>query len=114
PHRRPLASGRYYPRDCFRRRVLHSSQAWRDQRDDVTDRARHVASALAENAAAPAAALRGQPDEPGPVFRQAADVALQGLSRDYDEALGGFGGAPKFPPSMVRGFLLRPHDTTGR
>src|SRR6202023_3601492 len=46
-------------------------------------------------------ARRGQHDEPPPVFRQAADVALQGLSRDYDEALGGFGGAPKFPPSMV-------------
>src|SRR5207248_8917024 len=76
-------------------------------------RARQVATALAQNAAATAAALRGQHDEPAPVFRQAAEVALQGLSQDYDAALGGFGGAPKFPPSMVLEFLLRHHERTG-
>src|SRR5690348_4117351 len=113
PDQQPFFCGTYYPRDYFRQLVLNISQAWRDQRDDVTDRARHVATALAENAAATAAALRGQPDEPGPVFRQAADVALQGLSQDYDAALGGFGGAPKFPPSMVLEFLLRHHERTG-
>ena len=31
----------------------------------------------------------------------------------YDEAHGGFGGAPKFPPSMVLEFLLRHHERTG-
>jgi uncharacterized protein YyaL (SSP411 family) len=113
PDQEPFFCGTYYPRDYFRQLVLNVSQAWRDQRDDVTDRARHVATALAENAAATAAALRGQHDEPGPVFRQAADVALQGLSRDYDAALGGFGGAPKFPPSMVLEFLLRHYERTG-
>ena len=113
PDQEPFFCGTYYPRDYFRQLVLNISQAWRDQRDDVTDRARHVATALAENAAATAAALRGQHGELGPVFRQAADVALQGLSRDYDAALGGFGGAPKFPPSMVLEFLLRHHERTG-
>jgi uncharacterized protein YyaL (SSP411 family) len=113
PDQEPFFCGTYYPRDYFRQLVLNISQAWRDQRDDVTDRARQVATALAENAAATAAALRGQHDEPGPVFRQAADVALQGLSRDYDAALGGFGGAPKFPPSMVLEFLLRYYERTG-
>ena len=58
--------------------MLNISQAWRDQRDDVTGRARHVATALAENAAATAAALRGQPRRADATFRQAADVALQG------------------------------------
>ncbi len=40
-------------------------------------------------------------------------MAVQGLSRDYDAAHGGFGGAPKFPPSMVLEFLLRHHERTG-
>ena len=113
PDAEPFFTGTYYPRDYFRQLVLNISQAWRDQRDDVTGRARHVATALAENAAATAAALRGQHGELDAVFRQAADVALQGLSQDYDAARGGFGAAPKFPPSMVLEFLLRHHERTG-
>ena len=109
----PFFCGTYYPRDYFRQLVLNISQAWRDQRDDVTGRARHVATALAENAAATAAALRGQHGELHAVFRQAADVAVRGLSQDYDAARGGFGAAPKFPPSMVLEFLLRHHERTG-
>ena len=35
------------------------------------------------------------------------------LAGDYDPARGGFGGAPKFPPSMVLEFLLRHHARTG-
>ena len=113
PEKEPFFCGTYYPRDYFRQLVLNVSQAWRDQRDDVTGRAKQVAIALAENAAATAAALRGAQGGLGPLFRQAADVAVQGLSRDYDAAHGGFGGAPKFPPSMVLEFLLRHHERTG-
>jgi uncharacterized protein YyaL (SSP411 family) len=112
PDAEPFFTGTYYPRDYFRQLVLNISQAWRDQRDDVTGRARHVATALAENAAATAAALRGQHGELDAAFRQAADVAVQGLSQDYDAARGGFGAAPKFPPSMVLEFLLRHHERT--
>ncbi|MFD3802033.1 thioredoxin domain-containing protein [Streptomyces sp. NPDC058619] len=39
--------------------------------------------------------------------------ALLGLTREYDSVHGGFGGAPKFPPSMVLEFLLRHHARTG-
>ena len=40
-------------------------------------------------------------------------MALQGLGQDYDAVRGGFGAAPKFPPSMVLEFLLRHHERTG-
>src|SRR5436309_6880274 len=33
--------------------------------------------------------------------------AFMGLSRNFDQAFGGFGSAPKFPPSMSLMFLLR-------
>ncbi len=34
-------------------------------------------------------------------------MAVAGLAREFDASRGGFGGAPKFPPSMVLEFLLR-------
>ena len=113
PGREPFLCGTYYPRDYFRQLVLNVSRAWTSQRDDVTGQAKHVAEALAQNAAATARALRGQAGHPEQAFRQAAETAVAGLERDYDPADAGFGGAPKFPPSMVLEFLLRHHQRTG-
>jgi len=109
PGQEPFFCGTYYPTDYFRQLVLNVSQAWRSQRDDVTGQAKHVATALAENAAATAQALHGQHGDLDPRYRQAAASAVEALGRDYDAARGGFGGAPKFPPSMVLEFLLRHH-----
>jgi uncharacterized protein YyaL (SSP411 family) len=113
PDQEPFFCGTYFPRDYFRQLVLNIAQAWRKQRDGVTGQAKHAAAALAENAAATASALRGQEGQPDPGFRQAADAAVQALDGDYDAVAAGFGGAPKFPPSMVLEFLLRYHQRTG-
>ena len=113
PDKEPFFSGTYYPRDYFRQLVLSISRAWRSQRGDVTDRAGQIAAALAENAAATARALRAAGADPDHAFRQATDVAVEALERDYHAVQGGFGGAPKFPPSMVLEFLLRHHERTG-
>ena len=45
--------------------------------------------------------------------RRSWPPALLGLTRDFDAVHGGFGGAPKFPPSMALEFLLRHHARTG-
>ena len=122
PEGEPFFCGTYFPRDYFQQLVLNVSRAWRTQRDGVTGQAKQVAAALAENASATARALRemgqGEAGPPGQAetgarFRVAADAALRALDRDYDAADGGFGGAPKFPPSMVLEFLLRHHQRTG-
>ena len=80
PDQEPFFCGTYYPRDYFRQLVLNVSQAWRSQRDDVTGQAKHVAAALAENAAATARALRdaGTADPDAAPFRQAAETAVAG------------------------------------
>jgi uncharacterized protein len=57
-------------------------------------------ASLADLAGAAAAAA----DTP---LARACDEAVTTLARDFDAARGGFGGAPKFPPSMVLEFLLR-------
>jgi uncharacterized protein len=113
PEKEPFFCGTYFPRDHFRQLVLSISRAWRSQREGVAGQARQVVTALAENAAATARALRAVGDgEPGNRFRQITEAAVSALDRDYDAADGGFGGAPKFPPSMVLEFLLRYHRRT--
>src|SRR5690348_9497061 len=111
PGKEPFFCGTYLPRPHFQRLVTDLSRAWRTHHEDVTDRATQIAAALAENAAATARALR---EGSGALqFGQASATAVEGLRRDYDAARGGFGGAPKFPPSMVLEFLLRHHERTG-
>jgi len=111
PTREPFFCGTYLPRPHFQRLVTDLSRAWRTHHEDVTDRATQIAAALAENAKATARALR---EGSGALqFGQASATAVEGLRRDYDAARGGFGGAPKFPPSMVLEFLLRHHERTG-
>jgi uncharacterized protein YyaL (SSP411 family) len=117
PDKEPFYCGTYFPRAQFQQLILGVSRAWRTQRADVTGQAQQVASALAGNAAATARALRGPGLPAGAGERAAAWAAvteqgLAGLERDNDAANGGFGGAPKFPPSMVLEFLLRHHERT--
>ena len=114
PDKEPFFCGTYLPRDTFRQLILDFSRAWRSHRGEVSDQAGQVAAALAENAAAIARAVRGQPGaQAGARFGEVADGAVPVLERDYDVARGGFGGAPKFPPSMLLEFLLRQHERTG-
>jgi uncharacterized protein YyaL (SSP411 family) len=106
PDREPFFAGTYFPREQFQRLVLGVANAWREDRGSVTGQAKRIASALAEQ-------MRGGRDSVGPgreALRQACDGAVTGLGSIYDARRGGFGGAPKFPPSMVLEFLLRHHE----
>ena len=112
PDREPFYCGTYFPRDQFQRLVLGVSDAWDKDRGGVRGQASRVAEALAGNAAATATALRGDGSAAGGLADVTA-AAAGALAGDFDVARGGFGGAPKFPPSMVLEFLLRHHERTG-
>ncbi len=84
------------------------AQAWGERRGEVTAVAERIVKDLAERESVYGAAGEGRP--PGD---EELAQALLGLTRDYDAAHGGFGRAPKFPPSMVIEFLLRHHARTG-
>jgi uncharacterized protein len=108
PDARPFYAGTYFPRDVFQRLVLGVAQAWQEDRDAVTGQAGQITAALAERAGplrAPA---------PGADLAALCDQAVAALAADYDGQRGGFGGAPKFPPSMVLEFLLRHSERPGR
>ncbi|MFD8275881.1 thioredoxin domain-containing protein [Streptomyces flaveolus] len=111
PDAEPFYFGTYYPPEprhgmpSFRQVLQGVQQAWTERRGEVTDVAGKIVRDLAGreisygDAQAPGDAELGQ--------------ALLGLTREYDAQRGGFGGAPKFPPSMVIEFLLRHHARTG-
>ncbi|HEY2579396.1 MAG TPA: thioredoxin domain-containing protein [Streptosporangiaceae bacterium] len=125
----PFYCGTYFPRDYFQRLIRGVVRVWRDDRDSVTGQAKKVSLALAERATATSRALHdaGEAQETslglgeladggwnpsGPGGRRlaaACDGAVRALGVGFDERNGGFGSAPKFPPSMVLEFLLRQH-----
>ena len=115
PDREPFYCGTYFPRDYFQRLTLGVAQAWREDRDAVTGQAQKIAAALAEQSAR-VSEVSGitVPGAAGDGARAVAErlaavgqTAVATLAGEYDAVRGGFGGAPKFPPSMVLEFLLR-------
>ncbi|AJE85336.1 hypothetical protein SLNWT_4960 [Streptomyces albus] len=111
PEARPFYFGTYFPPEPrhgmpgFRQVLDGVSQAWRTRRGEVDEVAVKIVEDLSEREIS-----YGDGTAPGPEEQAAALLAL---TRDYDTAHGGFGGAPKFPPSMVVEFLLRHHARTG-
>ncbi|MFF3685408.1 thioredoxin domain-containing protein [Streptomyces sp. NPDC002187] len=111
PDGEPFYFGTYFPPEprqgmpSFRQVLEGVHAAWTDRRDEVAEVGARIVQELAGRSLAHGG--RGVPGE--------AELAqaLLGLTRDYDERYGGFGGAPKFPPSMVVEFLLRHHARTG-
>lgn len=82
---------------------VHS--AWTERREEVAEVAEKIVRDLAGRELS-----YGNASVPG---EEELAGALLGLTREYDAQHGGFGGAPKFPPSMVIEFLLRHHARTG-
>jgi uncharacterized protein YyaL (SSP411 family) len=103
PDGAPFFCGTYFPRPQFHRLLAAVGEAWRDRRDEVTGAGQRIVAALA----------RPRGVAPMPLDATVLDGAAAALRADYDAARGGFGGAPKFPPSMVLEFLLRRHTRTG-
>ncbi|GAB3876262.1 thioredoxin domain-containing protein [Terrabacter terrigena] len=104
PDGEPFFCGTYFPRDHFLRVLSALDEAWRTREAEVRASGTHIATTLA-------AAL--EPPTPYAVEPAALSSAVALLARQFDHAAGGFGGAPKFPPSMVLEFLVRHHVRTG-
>ncbi|HVQ86754.1 MAG TPA: thioredoxin domain-containing protein [Actinomycetes bacterium] len=113
PDGAPFFAGTYYPKQrrqgspAFTDVLTAINEAWRERRTEVVSQASVVVERL--DAMRDDVAI-GQESPPG--AEQVAD-ALNTLMRQYDYARGGFGVAPKFPPSMVLEFLLRHNARTG-
>ncbi len=80
------------------------AEAWRERREEVLGSSARIARALGAAAAPSGGAPPGDDD---------LAAAVTALAGEEDAVHGGFGGAPKFPPSMVVEFLLRHAARTG-
>ncbi|MET9097931.1 thioredoxin domain-containing protein [Streptomyces antibioticus] len=111
PDAEPFYFGTYFPpaprhgMPSFRQVLEGVRQAWDGRRDEVAEVAGKIVRDLSGREIS-----YGDGSPPG---EQQQAQALLGLTREYDAQRGGFGGAPKFPPSMVIEFLLRHHARTG-
>jgi uncharacterized protein YyaL (SSP411 family) len=105
PEGRPFYAGTYFPPEprhgipSFRQLLQAISSAWSERREDLEDQAAKLVDALGG-----AARLTAGDAELSPALLDAAERAL---GRDYEPAFGGFGTAPKFPPSSALELLLR-------
>ncbi|QES43532.1 hypothetical protein DEJ49_23395 [Streptomyces venezuelae] len=111
PDAEPFYFGTYFPPEprhgmpSFPQILDGVHRAWTDRRGEVDEVAGKIARDLGERQ------LTHNTDEkPG---EDELAQALLGLTRDYDATHGGFGGAPKFPPSMAIEFLLRHYARVG-
>ncbi|MDN5744965.1 MAG: thioredoxin domain-containing protein [Nocardioidaceae bacterium] len=102
---RPFFAGTYFPDQprhgspSFSQVLQGLNQAWVERGEDVRATADNVTEHLRRDAALASY----------PIDADRIDAAVQGLATEFDPMAGGFGTAPKFPPSMVLEFLRRYH-----
>ncbi|TYL50036.1 thioredoxin domain-containing protein [Nocardioides sp. BGMRC 2183] len=99
----PFFAGTYFPdrprhgQPAFRQVLTALTQAWRERGEDVRTTAGRVAEHLAREVTLPSY----------PIDAGRIGAAVETLASEFDPMAGGFGDAPKFPPTMVLEFLRR-------
>ncbi|KUI37145.1 hypothetical protein AU195_18755 [Mycobacterium sp. IS-1496] len=106
PDGRPFFCGTYYPKPNFLQLLAAVAETWRARRGEVEEASDRITGELRNMAG-------GLPGGGPPVQPGLCDAAVAAVLRDEDTARGGFGGAPKFPPSALLEALLRHHERTG-
>lgn len=106
PDGRPFFCGTYYPKAAFLELLSAVANTWRNRRDEVEQASDQIAGELRSMAS-------GLPGGGPEVEPSLCDHAVSTVLADEDTVRGGFGGAPKFPPSALLEALLRHHERTG-
>ena len=112
PDLQPFFGGTYFPpadrgaRPGFPTVLQRLAEAWKDDRKEVVEAAAGAMKALGEYTAAGAAKSEA-------AGRGALTAGFTQLARSFDDELGGFGSAPKFPRPVTLNFLLRIYAREG-
>jgi hypothetical protein len=110
PDGQPFYGGTYYPPEDrgpmagFPRVLRAVAEAYRERKEQVVESAAQLTEHLTNHFSATL---------PGQALNAALLTEAEGkLANQFDRTNGGFGGAPKFPPSMTIELLLRLHNRT--
>jgi uncharacterized protein len=106
PDKRPFTGGTYFPPEDrgqgmipWPHLLVRVAEAYRSQRFDLEQNAKAISDNLVHLS-------ESILDDTG---SWTPDLLIEGAKRlcsNHDEIYGGFGGAPKFPPSQILGFLV--------
>ncbi|MCI0422616.1 MAG: DUF255 domain-containing protein [Acidobacteria bacterium] len=107
PDLKPFVGGTYYPPEDreglpgLRSILLRIAELWEKNRERVIGQAEEVMTSLRGYA------TRSSSGEPHKLGTEALTQAFATMAASFDKALGGFGGAPKFPQPVNFSFLFR-------
>ena len=110
PEQKPFFAGTYFPpedrwgRPGFPRLLRLIAERWRTDRAAIEGQAGRLSELLRAHATA---------TDPLTVAVAEIGAAAQLYARQFDATSGGFGPAPKFPPTMALALLLRHHRRSG-
>ncbi|HVY29969.1 MAG TPA: thioredoxin domain-containing protein [Polyangiaceae bacterium] len=110
PAQEPFFAGTYFPpvdrygRPGFRSVLLRLKELWQNERQALLAQARELTAHVRQQAG---------PGAGGALKLESQRAAVAQLSQSYDQRYGGFGHAPKFPPSQSLELLLRFVRRTG-
>jgi uncharacterized protein len=100
----PFYGGTYFPPEprhglpSFRQVLDATSGAYKNQREELREASARIRESLGRT---------GEVEQSEqPLDRSLMERAVSGLQANFDQANGGFGGAPKFPPASTLEFLL--------
>jgi hypothetical protein len=112
PDLKPFFGGTYFPKEDkfgrpgFKNLCTQLAEVWKTRRDEVNKTANELTNAIVTHSSGGS--------EAGDLPTQATlDRAIKQLTDAFDSRDGGFGQAPKFPPSWSISMLLRHHQRTG-
>src|SRR5579859_3040482 len=108
PEGEPFFAGTYFPPEDrhglpgFRRLLLAIEEVWRTQPAEARRQGRQVAGVVGQSST-----LR---ESAQPLAEDLVQGAVETIRESFDARWGGFGQAPKFPPSMIVELLLARHQ----
>ena len=108
----PFYGGTYFPPQDrynmpgFPRVLISVAEAYRERGEDIKETSVSILNELQR--------LNTANEANEPLGKEVLEAAYAGIVRTYDSLHGGFGGAPKFPPSMTLEFLLRTYKRTSK
>jgi uncharacterized protein YyaL (SSP411 family) len=111
PDQEPFFCGTYFPpvgglgRPSFPQVIQSVVKAYRERKQDLNNSANSIVGELRK--------LNRLPDAQGALNPEMLDEASSEIITNYDARYGGFGSAPKFPPSMAVSFLMRSYLRIG-